>query len=182
MKDFKDLTLRGQKMRIVRDAIAQIGTRVVVPRKGTYMNVFGYSSYHYKADTDGKESLQKILRQGKEDTCVACAKGSLFASCVLNTNRVYTNVDDFSEEYFQKKKLKKWFSVLELDMIEAAFEKKVVVDDEQLLYIYKKDGSTRERKTQLGKDCIAFGRQYRTEKARLLAILENILKHGRFKP
>jgi hypothetical protein len=168
MKPFKQLGLRGQKRRIVKDAIEQIKTGVVTPWSGKYftMNFYNlenkssYSSY----------SLQKILKEGIEDTCDACAKGALLASCVLNVNKVRTD-DPISENRFISNKLSKWFEVGELDAIEAAFERDIIHDQTDILY-----------GTSLGKKAINFGNRFNDDKKRLLAILKNILKHGKFKP
>ncbi len=168
MKKFKDLTLRGQKMRIVKDAIEQIKTCVVIPRTGVYLDnlEIKYDNF-WESEVTG--SLQKLL-QRDDFTCEACAKGSLFAACVLNVNRVDVDAD-ISNESFQKSKLKKWFSVEELDTIETAFECRVVMDDPY-----------ETTPTELGRKAIKFGKRYHTDKKRLLAILNNILKNRSFKP
>lgn len=92
----------------------------------------------------------------------------------------------------QKKKLKKWFPTLELDMIETSFERRVIVDSNAKLqtkkHIYSSIFldyviSTKFTNTDLAKRCIAFGRQYKKASDRLLAILENILENkGIFTP
>lgn len=166
MKDFKDLSKAFQKRRIVKDAIKQIELGIVTPNHGTYFNL------ELKFDT---KNLQKILQQKQVDTCTACAKGALFAACVLNVNKVNTN-QFIDIGTFQVKKLKQWFSVLELNMMETAFEKEVIVDNTKELY--DEDGDH----TQLAEACIAFGKQYNKPKERLLAILYNVLENGSFNP
>jgi hypothetical protein len=169
MKKFNDLTLKGQKMRIVKDAIAQIKNKVIIPTEGDYMIL------NYHGDLI---DIQKILKLKKKDTCQACAKGSIFAACVLNTNKV-NRKDEFDSEWFQKAKLSKWFSALELDMIETAFETSVVKDSTGSL---ETAGFYTNYRTELGDKCVAFGEKYKTSRGRLLGILNNVLKNGSFKP
>lgn len=170
MKEFKDLTIRGQKMRIVKDAIQQINERTFTPKHGSgYFNLDGYY---------GHTSIQKLLKI-KDFHCEGCAKGAIFASCVLNVNRVKTS-DDYTSENFQKRKLRKWFDPLELDMIETAFENGVVIDSTNTLL--ETDSSYNCSRSELGNSCIKFGSRYKNPKTRLLAILNNILENGQFKP
>ena len=111
----------------------------------------------------------------KENTCTCCAKGAIFASCVMNVNKV-TNKDNFYNEKFQKTKLKKWFSAKELDTIETAFESYVVEDSSGLLL------DEYHGYRNLARHAISFGRKYHTSEKRLLAILRNIIKYGEFTP
>jgi len=87
---------------------------------------------------------------------------------------------DIQSESFQKSKLRKWFAPLELDMIEAAFEKVVICDTARKLQVMLPSFKTKP--TKLGKKCILFGRQFKTPKERMLAILENILVNKTFTP
>lgn len=113
LKKFKDLTLKGQKMRIVRDAIVQIEMENWEPKTGVYMEFnsdvpedqlddkddFGMVTWEEKI-MDENLDLQKVLKSGIE--CEVCAKGALFASCVLSTDKVKGR-DDFGDEGFQSK-------------------------------------------------------------------------------
>jgi hypothetical protein len=173
MKQFKDLTIMGQKMRIVRDAISQIKNGRIKIDTGSYFNVDD-DTFDRWTDS-GSRDLQSYLLQDKPNLCECCAKGALFASCVIITDKVSIS-DNYADEQFQKSKLKKWFGPLELDMIEAAFERKVFNDSANRL----EDGYGDY--TLLALTCIRFGRNYKNKKKRLLAILENILKNGSFKP
>lgn len=174
-KKFNELTRREQKMKIVKDAIFQINKGLITPSEGKYFEFKKISTYEQLGE---ENSLQVLLKRGNK--CVACAKGSLFASCVINVNKVGRSYD-VDEEEFQKEKLKKWFSALELDMIETAFEGRVVTDSKGRL---EEGGNawTFADVTQLGQKCISFGEQYKSVKNRLLVILENIKKFGKFTP
>jgi hypothetical protein len=174
-KKFEDLkSKRAQKMRIVQDAIDQIKLGVIIVTQGTY---FEFEDSYLGGTDHPKFSLQKKLKQG--EVCECCAKGALFAACVIETNKVNSH-QPYTEGSFQKKKLEKWFSPLELDTIETAFEKIVVVDSENVLEKENKYGDSIP--TALGKKVIKFGRKYLDNEKRLLAILKNIKLNGSFKP
>lgn len=166
LKPFEELTIPQQKKRIVRDAIAQINSKNIEPTEGEYL---AFEIYPKR-----KQSLQDIIASGNNQ-CTACAKGAIFASCVLNVNKVYGK-DSFNQEYFMKNKLTTWFTPLELDMIEAAFEVCVVTNDNGLLE------DKNYNLTKLGKKCIKFGGKYKNTTNRLLAILNNILENKVFTP
>jgi hypothetical protein len=171
---FEQLDKQAQKLRIVSDAIEQINLGLIIAATGDYFTMSRRIS-----DIDYEEvNLQTLLKNGKRCSC--CAKGALFASCVLNVNEVYTNRDHFNQEYFQKKKLLPWFPALELDMIEAAFEQGVIHDTTGKLEYT--DESDVRKVTPLTDLCIRFGKLYRNADERMLAILDNILENGEFKP
>lgn len=173
-KKFEELkSKRAQKMRIVQDAIDQIKIGQIIVTRGSYFNFEDPNLFSFP-----KFSLQKKLKQGEK--CECCAKGALFASCVLETNKVNSQ-QEYTEESFQKNKLKEWFSPLELDKIEAAFETVVIADSEGVLEKKNKiSGETNP--TNLGKKAIKFGKKYEDNTERLLAILSNIKINGSFKP
>ncbi len=183
-RKFENMSKQNQKMRIVEDAIAQIQLGKIIPTNSEYFrllttkrNQYDKSRYEYK----NKQSIQEILALPKV-TCEACAKGALFAACVIDTNEV-NGKDLKGGEDFMKDKLSKWFSPLELDMIETAFERTVIVDTTNSL----QDRDTIE--TKLGMKCIKFGIKHGGDlyedidsSKLMLAILNNILIHGEFKP
>jgi hypothetical protein len=183
MKKFEELTIPMQKKRIVRDAIQQINIGLFIPKNGHY---FSFVEGNWIVE-DMTKDIQSALVEGHRCTC--CAKGGLFAACVLNVDKVNFK-HSFTSESFQKNKLKKWFTPLELDMIETAFEKRVITDstgnlqDIKTLYSnpYTFLNSTRRYKTALANKCIAFGKQHKKASDRLLAILNNILVNKVFTP
>ena len=163
-------------MRIVKDAIAQIKAKMFIPSEGTYLRLLDEDRHEYFPGYN--ESIQKLL---EKDKCDCCAKGAIFASCVLNVNKV-DGKDKYTEEYFIKSKLKKWFSPLELDMIETAFEQRIVIDTTDKLENNNYDEWGDPTPTKLAEKCIKFGIKYNNSKKRLIAILENVLKNKKFKP
>jgi len=167
---FNKLSKQEQKIKIVKDAIAQIKIGAFIASRGNYLNIDNL-------DYEEEISLQELIGTN-EHTCECCAKGAIFASCVMNVNKV-TNKDFYYDECFQKDKLKKWFSAKELDTIETAFEMDVIEDSTDSLKIVSY--GIREL-TKLAKDAIKFGKKYKTNELRLLGILKNIIKYGEFTP
>lgn len=156
MKKFEDLSMADQKIKIVKDAIKQIKLGKILVTTGVYMRITNNGSGRRRiSDT---KSLKTLIEK-PEFKCEACAKGALFASCVLETNEVYGN-DIYNTEGFQSDKLRPWFSKKELDNIEGTFE-----------------GWANK-----GTKSLIFHEKYTNSKTRLLAILNNILKNKTFKP
>jgi hypothetical protein len=172
---FEQLDKQAQKRRIVLDAIEQINLGVIISSLGDYFII-----NKRPIDPDYEEyNLQTLIRNGKK--CHCCAKGTLFAACVLNVNDVYIDKDRYNYESFQKQKLLPWFSALELDMIETAFERMVVHDTtDKLTENIEEQGIN--RKTELAIACEKFGGNYSTATERMLGILNNILEYGTFTP
>lgn len=167
-KQFSELTVHEQKLRIVKDAIAQIKAGTLVATECVY---FQFRSFpHELALTI---DLKTVLLNNKTK-CEVCAKGALFAACVTNVNEVSVD-DDISTNGFQRDKLSKWFKELELNMIEAAFENSVINDG------YGLKGTEEYDEDSLAFVCVNFNVSSSPEK-RMLAILENILKYGYFNP
>lgn len=174
---FEALSVGRQRTRIIKDAISQINTNKFKIRQGRYM---------ISLDSEGNDDsygpprdLQTLLlRKDNTPVCQVCAKGALFASCVINTDKVKTS-QEFEQEKFLKGKLSTWFSDKELDMIETAFEKRPIVDNNRVIFIYRGGA---KYKTELGKKCVEFGKKYKKPTDRLLAILNNVLENGTFKP
>lgn len=171
MKKFEQLTIQGQKMRIVQDAIAQLLTKVIIASANGYYFTLDYDFNEKAASKD----LKTVLNTAKTPVCKVCAKGALFTGCVANVNEIRTMSVKNRREPFQTKKLAPWFSIEELDTIEAAYEQDVIRDKKHILRDKNHD------LTVIGKKAVNFSKS-NSEKRRLLAILNNILKNGSFKP
>ncbi len=155
MKKFDKLPIEEQKMQIVRDAIAQIQAGKITVRSGIYLRVNDNGEgKKLKRSENLKDSMKK-----RTFKCEGCAKGAIFAACVLEVNDVYGK-DKYQDESFQSSKLRPWFSKKEIDLIEYTFE-----------------GWSNERS-----ESYRFFRRYKDPKERLLAILNNILENGKFLP
>ena len=158
-------------MKIVEDAIIQIKNKNFRPANG-----YGYLRIDDKYNKKNV-SLKNIL--GTSDgRCTCCAKGAIFAACVINVNEVKT-CDSYTDEQFQKKKLKTWFTALELDTIETSFERDVIEDSTNSLSMICLEGY-KYYNSELANRAIEFGKKYTTPEKRLLAILYNILENGSF--
>lgn len=169
---FEFLSIKQQKKRIVKDAIKQIEIENFKPKCKVYIS---FKNYIFS-----NEDLKSVIKS-KKNPCKCCAKGAIFASCVMSINKVKAG-DDFHSESFIKRKLIKWFGELELDMIETAFEKRVIADTTCSLLISKDGLYNGYDNTDIAKKCIKFGRLYKEDKERMIAILKNILKNETFKP
>lgn len=153
---FEELSKADQKVRIVKDAIRQIKLGKIKPTQGIYLKVKNNGSG--KKIVSDNDNLQTLIKK-PSFKCEACAKGALFAACVLGVNEVYGK-DEYSSDLFQSRKLRPWFSKKEIDLIETTFE------------------------GWLGPNTLTtqFATKYKNSEKRLLAILKNILKNKTFKP
>ncbi len=97
-----------------------------------------------------------------------------FNACKIQRFGSHVNFENGTTESSIKTRLKGIFSALQLDMIEAAFEKAVIVNGNAL--------GAYNQPTLKAIKCIEFGKQYPKQDERLVAILKNIIKHGSFKP
>jgi hypothetical protein len=166
--EFNVLSKAEKRIAIAKDALAQIKQKKILPTTGFYLNIPG--------QWDNENSLQKEIKK-KDFYCHCCAKGALFVSCVKQVNEVRM-FEDWEDERFQKDKLKDYFSVLQLDMIEAAFEGMVIADSAKKLEYYEKY----TKNTPLGLKCIKFTQGLNAEE-RMEKILNNIIKNnGYFRP
>lgn len=172
-----------QKARIVaKDAIEQIKSKTFIPGDGYFTLEARENIYKHKEIYDLKENIHNI-------TCEGCVKGSLFLSHVERFNNFTFKVQKaFNGNYLQEsegvgdniyRRMEGIFTPLNLDMIEAAYERAVVGDKTNILYI---DDDISDDISDIAKKCIKFGGKYKLNKSRLLAILENIAKYGEFKP
>jgi hypothetical protein len=159
-KAFNALSRKDQRILILKDALRQIKIGKFKPTNGTYLEVEGFNS-----------SLQVNLIEASK--CDCCAKGAIFSSCVLNSNKV-SSAEDYNDDSFVSKKLAKWFTRKELDMMEAAFELRADIGDTFNEYTDKIE--------ELGEACVKFGEKYPSSSERLVAILKNTLKFGKFDP
>jgi hypothetical protein len=178
-KPFSSLTKGEQRVQIARDALKWIRKPNVKVHSGNYFKVTKGEDT-IKVGDDLNQHLSSI-------NCTVCAKGGLFIAHVDRFDRCkvpgyyYRSGPDLyslGDEWSITKRLSSHFSLLQLDMIETAFEKRAINDHTNKL----KSMST-ERHTPLVMSCIKFGRQYKSAHDRLEAILKNIIKNkGTFKP
>lgn len=143
MKDITKMTKAEARVAIAKDVIKQIKAKKFVAEKGTYVRIDSMF------DDDVREEVLKdasdvrdIVCNPKAGVCTVCAMGSLF----LSTARLFDNLpipkeeaydgdllsglpkpyvegeNSAAPEGYQKSPLKRYFSKLQLSLIEAAFE------------------------------------------------------------
>lgn len=155
---------------IVRDALKHIKSRTFVVKQGIYVRIAGL--------TVGEEVRDMIPTR----ECHVCAKGALFLEHVSKFNECKVGWAGLSiDDEDIKKRLGGIFSETQLDLIEAAFEKRLISTGNTEL-----NTGTLYRRilTPIAKTAIAFGKQYRNKTERLEAILKKTLrnKNGEFHP
>lgn len=181
IKSFSRLTKSEKRIAIAKDVLAQIKLKTFVAKEGVYLNVNFKNSIKFK-EQDKLETCQlNTLIQDNKVTCQVCALGSVFTSHVNKTNHLKYNEVYLNEDQPEMQdRLKNIFSINQLNLIECAFEKRVISDDGD--YIEKWDG-IRYVMTEIGQKAVKFGKSHRGNTKRLVAIMENIIKNkGEFKP
>ena len=171
-KPFNRLSKSQQRVAIAKDVLLQLRKKRFRSKLGSYVripNLWGVEDNYRQAN--------ECILDGSA-TCQVCAKGALFMSHVMKTNHIsLRDVDDIGE-YKIKERLK-MFSIGQLDLIECAFEKRVIEDGDRILRDYN---DINESYTSLSKSAIQFGRKHK-KADRLSAIMKNIIKNnGTFKP
>jgi hypothetical protein len=172
------LTKAEQRVQISKDALKWIKKENVKVKESSGYFYISKGEEQLKIGTDLNKYLKKIK-------CDVCAKGALFLSHVDRFDNCkiqpsYPGSEDantdFDDEDDIKQRLSKQFSELQLDMIECAFEKKVLTDSTQKL-------GQSYNPSKIAQECIKFGKQYKKPYDRLEAILKNIVKNkGTFIP
>ncbi len=174
-----------QRKMIILDAISQIKASRFIPKRRNGYCIFDEHELESLFDSKKLDVQQNFLDR-KLVTCEVCGIGSLMLSTILFTNNVKLRLDSYGVEqslnYYdsdspnkESKQLRKFFPRDELRLIEIAFEGR-----NPEYYNLDITGSK-----QYFKDSIAyqFGLIYKDNPTEcLLAILNNMLKHGKFKP
>lgn len=178
---FDKLSPARKRVAIAKDALSQLGIRLVAER-GTYVQSEAFTT----VDTPPNTQLQKLF--GKMQECTVCAKGALFVCAIDRANKLKIENLELPrmlrggsvatqdlENY-----LGRFFSVHQLDLIESAFEKIEMVENE-----FQTDDEADEVD-----EAVEFGELFYNEltsakddENRLRAILENIIVNkGTFVP
>lgn len=200
---FKKASPAQKRVLIAKDVIAQIKARKYKPETGSFLminkirgmtsrKIFdgGYNSGAAAIrQNEGEDAdARKLYLENKIQQCSCCALGGMFMSCTLYNNHTTASEMDYAnadigaflegDEYVKLSNgLDKFFSLSQLRLIEQTFE-----GDE---------GVTRSRDSDVNGDDFpaytprakAFHENYKQPKARLLAIMKNIVaNNGTFKP
>lgn len=174
---FKKMTAAEKRVQIAKDVIAQLDTKRLRAFEGVYVRGRGGSS-NLKIDPEVfllDETLDTEVRDLLAPQCDVCAKGGLFVAAVDRFDKLKLG-DDLCPignhggcsdpvEY-----LTGFFEYNQLELIEYAFERggagDIVCGHEDMFKAAEK-----------------FGRKFRSDDARMRAIMKNVIKHnGTFKP
>ena len=171
-KLFEQASPAQKRVLIAKDVINLIKSGKITPMTGEWV----YPSYKDESDD---ESFQKTFLKGNVEDCECCALGSMMLSCTLFKNKVKVNevnggaLDYPNLAHGHRKDVMGFRGVFPDDqckLIEIAFE---------CGYGYYGPGND----GQISDRAVKFGNKYRTERKRLLAIMNNIVKNkGTFKP
>lgn len=176
-KLFKQASPNEKRVLIAKDVINLIKSKKITPTSGEW--VFPYYTDYYKVKN---KSFQKTFLAGNVQECECCALGSMMVSCTLFKNKVkvkeldnglldYPTIqNDRSEDIMGFRGI---FSHDQCMLIEIAFEQ----GDGYFITLESDDPN------DINSRAIKFGKKYRSNKSRLLAIMKNIVKNkGTFKP
>ena len=171
-KPFSKLSNSQKRVEIAKDVLIQLKNKRFKVRQNIYVQLPNY----WDIINRDRQANECVL--DGTTTCQVCAKGALFMSHVMKTNHATIRQVQNIGNSMVRERLD-IFSTAQLDLIECAFEKRVVHDDSDTLKVYT-DG--KQFPTPLAKTAIRFGKKYK-KKERLIAIIKNIIKNkGTFKP
>jgi hypothetical protein len=177
---FDKASAAQKRVLIARDVIARVKAKTYTPVTQSWVKI--------EEDNAEDSSLQKALIE-KTVKCNCCALGGLMLSCVAFKDQMEIDEAESSLDFsvvweeVSESQIGNYFSSKQLQLIEGAFERgegffrpkdsfNPEWDDEDGSFI---GGETFKR-------AIAFGEKYKSEKDRLIAIMENIIENnGQFK-
>ena len=173
MKTFSRLSKDQKRVAIAKDVLEQVRLKRIIATEGSYV---GLTLVQSEIGTQ----LQDLLPKKK---CKCCGLGSCFVSLVRMENKFVVKEDyvDGQDSYIEKgdfqSRLRKYFSQMQLDLIETAFEGTP-------LYRNSYTGSPQwEKAVDFNHK---FGESDHTPKQQekcLVGIMENIIENkGTFKP
>lgn len=162
-----------KRIAIAKDVISSLRARRIIAKEGFYVQ-FGRL-----IPVKSTDKLDRVLRN-TEGKCNCCAIGSCFVSMVrLGDNLTVGEVTEDTprtsglEDFEIRPWLKKIFSANQLQLIEDAFEAQA----------YNFDSGNVTLTSSARSKALAFGRQFKDSKDRLIAICRNIVSNnGTFKP
>lgn len=166
-EQFTKLSPAEKRVQIARDVLAQLRSKRLIATAGTWLSAEYGDDLFTREDVDNNVELQEILK--KQESCEGCALGGMFMCAVERHNKLKVGNmesprDGQASEEDAIKYLKKFFTVAQLDEIEAAFEQ---------------GGGARS-----GSDvAVNFASDVDDDEERMRLIMENIIVNkGRFVP
>ena len=174
-KSWSRMTKEEKRITTIKDTLAQLASKTIVLQAGA-----GYLSSILKGELILEQDHVNVKDVLPQITCQVCLKGALFFGHVSRHNNCFTNRYGFEiEEVDTKERLISVFSVLQLDMVEAAFECSVITDDTDQLETFAEGAKI----TELGEKCVKFGKRFKNDTNRFKAIMNNMLENkGIFTP
>jgi len=189
MKAKKKLTKSQRRIIVIKDALAQIRSNKLIPRRGVVVDFLDRSIFDRERRIDAKPLIEELFKTQVE-ICNTCARGALLISTIHKENNFqlcdFEIGGAFDPDSKTDTRLLELFSERQLAMIEEAFEYGTFEDDQDLegsIYHYNQLTDefhfTQEELRMLHE----FHEQYLSDEERLIAILKNMLKNrGIFKP
>lgn len=153
---------------IAKDVISLLNMHLIKAKTGDYVSLVASEE-----EWDIK-SLQKILKKRSKTKnpkpCFTCGIGACLVARIWKKNNFNIDSDNFyTDRGAVEDGLKDTFSERELDLIESAFE----------MIVGSMDGNIEYEQW----DAVRFGKQYKSDRNRLIAIMNNIIENkGRFIP
>lgn len=164
-KPWSKLNKVEKRKKLAQDVIYNIKAKKIIAYSGDYGNIINVHPAFIKND-DTKKILEK-------HQCEVCAIGALMASDILNRNSfkgLWNDADII-------KRIAPIFSEYQLKLMEVAFE-------EQVIFNFEGSRDAEGYRTHEVQRAIEFGNKYVTDRNRLIAIMNSIIKHpeGLFVP
>lgn len=173
---FKKMSPERQRVTIAKDVIALLLAEEITAKKGVYMELDNGIETKFwpdgglsaPLDKTGKVQLHKLIESS--ETCDVCGIGACFVAAVRRADNLQVKDLRFSgDDGAMRRYLQQWFSLDQISLIEAAFEKK---------FVYYAGNNT-----QKGFRAEDFGKDYAEDGPRLQAIFQNIVDNdGEFIP
>jgi hypothetical protein len=173
-----------KRVTLAKDVILQLELQRLIAYSGDYI-----CGLNLTFDENGKlikndVELQSIL---PTQTCRVCAKGAFFIADIMRRDKM--KISEAKHGIGNEKivrRLSDIFTRNQLDLIETAFEKSVIYEENETLMeekVIKSTGDVDYIYTPLAKKAISFGKKYKDTTNRMIAIMNNIIKNnGEFKP
>lgn len=166
-KPFKHLTAVQKRVAIARDAIKCISAKRFKIQTGDWFRF---------VNSDGE--IDQTSLQSPRLKCTCCAVGAAMAASVrlFNECEITASYANTKEAHDQTKK---FFPIKQLELVEVAFERGKG-------YFGSHNPDSKSKLADKGRERIAaisFGKRFRKNKERALAIFRNIIRNkGTFKP
>lgn len=189
---FRQMTPEQKRVTIAKDVIAALQSKKIKPQTSIYTSLVANKAIN---TSEPEKQLQDVLLS--LPTCSACAIGSMFVCTVIRHDQL--KIDDLGVESYKSDRwdagkqryvsttnrtnrlnereyldqyLKKFFTFKQLTLIETAFER-----------WNPAEGYEDELKDTGRWKAFLFGKQYQNTKARMVAIMSNIItNNGVFVP